>query len=104
MVKSVIKRDGNRVEFDSDKIVQSIAGANSEVEDKISIDDIYKIIDNIVNLESEEITTNEINELVENELIKLKKLDLVRHYIAFNDDHIIKINTTDNNILSLVKK
>ena len=103
MVKSVIKRDGNRVEFDSDKIVQSIAGANSEVEDKISIDDIYKIIDNIVNLESEEITTNEINELVENELIKLKKLDLVRHYIAFNDDHIIKINTTDNNILSLVK-
>ena len=49
----VIKRDGRKVEYDSDKIVIAISKANKEVggKDKISRADIEFIIKYIENLE-----------------------------------------------------
>ena len=98
----VIKKDGTKEEFDLSKIILSISNANREVEDKISIDDIYKIIDKIISLNKDEITNDEINSIIEQELIELKKIHLVKHYMGYNEDTLIKINTTDNSILSLV--
>ena len=102
MVKRVIKKSKQVEEFDSSKIILSITNANREVTEKISISEIDKIINYILNLEQEEITTDEINNIIEEKLIENNKIDLVKHYILFNEDHIIKINTTDNNILSLI--
>ena len=102
MVKKVIKKNKQIEDFDSSKIILSVTNANREVTDKICIEDIDKIISYIRNLDKEEISTDEINSIIEEKLIEKNKIDLVKHYILFNEDHIIKINTTDNSILSLV--
>ena len=102
MVKRVIKKSKQIEDFDSSKIILSVTNANREVKDKICIEDIDKIITYIKNLDKEEISTDEINSIIEEKLIEKNKIDLVKHYILFNEDHIIKINTTDNIILSLV--
>ena len=102
MVKRVIKKSKQIEDFDSSKIILSVTNANREVKDKICIEDIDKIITYIKNLDKEEISTDEINSIIEEKLIEKNKIDLVKHYILFNEDHIIKINTTDNSILSLV--
>ena len=102
MVKRVIKKSKQIEDFDSSKIILSVTNANREVTDKICIEDIDKIISYIRDLDKEEISTDEINSIIEEKLIEKNKIDLVKHYILFNEDHIIKINTTDNSILSLV--
>ena len=102
MVKYVIKKDGKREDYETSKIIVAISNANRETEDKVSTEDMYKIIDSISAFDSEVITTTEINNIIEEELIKYNKLDLVKKYIIFNEDSVIKINTTDNSILSLI--
>ena len=102
MVKYVIKKDGKREEFETSKIIVAISNANRETEDKVSTEDMYSIIDTVSKFDSDVITTDEINNIIEEELIKYNKLDLVKKYIIFNEDSIIKINTTDNSILSLI--
>ena len=102
MIKYVVKKNGEKETFDSNKIMVSISNANREVEDKVSTEEIYKIIELISKEDKEEMTTNEINTFIEEKLISFNKLDLVKKYILFNEDHLIKINTTDNSILSLV--
>ena len=102
MIKEVIKKDGIREDYDTSKIVFAISNANRETNDKVTIDEIDKIVDIISKNGNEVLSTNEINNIIEEELIKINKLDLVKKYILFNEDHLIKINTTDNDILSLV--
>ena len=102
MVKEVIKKDGIREDYDTSKIVFAISNANRETSDKVTIEEIDKIVDIITNNSNEVLSTNEINNIIEEELIKINRLDLVKKYILFNEDHLIKINTTDNDILSLV--
>ena len=102
MVKYVIKKDGKREEFETSKIIVAISNANRETEDKVSTEDMYSIIDTVSKFNSDVITTDEINNIIEEELIKYNKLDLVKKYIIFNEYFIIKINTTDNSILSLI--
>ena len=102
MIKEVIKKDGIREDYDTSKIVFAISNANRETSDKVTIEEIDKIVDVISKNSNEVLSTNEINNIIEEELIKINKLDLVKKYILFNEDHLIKINTTDNDILSLV--
>ena len=102
MVKEVIKKDGIRENYDTSKIVFALSNANRETEDKVTTEEIYKITEIISKNSNEVLTTTEINNIIEEELIKYNKLDLVKKYILFNEDHLIKINTTDNDILSLV--
>ena len=98
----VIKKDGSKEDFNISKIIFSITNANREVDDKISINDIYKIIDKIIELNKDELTNDEINSIIEQELIKLGKIHLVKHYMGYNEDTLIRMNTTDNSILTLV--
>ena len=100
MIKEVIKKDGIREDYDTSKIVFAISNANRETSDKVTIEEIDKIVDVISKNSNEVLSTNEINNIIEEELIKINKLDLVKKYILFNEDHLIKINTTDNDILS----
>ena len=61
-----------------------------------SIDDLYNQVkfliaylntDKYKEVLNEELTTNEINNIIEGELIKYNKLDLVKKYILFNISH-----------------
>ena len=88
MVKYIIKKEGKREEFETSKKIVAISNANRETEDKVSTEDMYSIIDTVSKFNSDVITTDEINNIIEEELIKYNKLDLVKKYIIFNEDSI----------------
>jgi anaerobic ribonucleoside-triphosphate reductase len=109
MIK-VIKRDGSIVDFNKEKIIIAITKANNSLtneEDKIDDNTIYNIATYIeTNIEDDKIAVESIQDMVESELIKLNKYKLAKEYIIYryNRALIRKANTTDESILSLVKR
>lgn len=105
----IIKRDGSEVDYDEKKIINAITKANNDVKsyDKISTSDIIKITENITNIIiswNRTPSVEEIQDLVEEELIKLNKYKLAKSYIIYRYEHQISRegNSTDAAILSLV--
>ena len=112
MIKYVLKRDNSTiVEYDSSKIRRAILSANKEVEDKYKItnDNISKIIEKLAYTYSEmnDATLNieEIQEFVEDELMKMGYIKLAKKYITYRykRELIRKANTTDESILGLIR-
>jgi ribonucleoside-triphosphate reductase len=103
----VIKRDGRKVEYDSDKIVIAISQANKEVggKDKISRADIEFITKYIENLGKTTISVEDIQDIIERKLMEFGKFTLAKKYILYRERHamIRQSNTTDESILSLVR-
>jgi ribonucleoside-triphosphate reductase len=103
----VIKRDGRKVEYDSDKIVIAISQANKEVggKDKISRADIEFITKYIENLGKTTISVEDIQDIIERKLMEFGKFTLAKKYILYREKHamIRQSNTTDESILSLVR-
>ncbi len=103
----VIKRDGRKVEYDSDKIVIAISQANKEVggKDKISRTNIEFITKYIESLEKSTMSVEDIQDIIERKLMELGKFTLAKKYILYREKHdlIRKANSTDESILSLVR-
>ena len=103
----VIKRDGRKVEYDSDKIVIAISQANKEVggKDKISRESIEFITKYIESLNKSTMTVEDIQDIIERKLMEFGKFTLAKKYILYRDRHnlIRKANSTDESILSLVR-
>ena len=103
----VIKRDGRKVEYDSDKIVIAISQANKEVggKDKLSRADIEFITKYIENLGKTTISVEDIQDIIERKLMEFGKFTLAKKYILYREKHamIRQSNTTDESILSLVR-
>ena len=103
----VIKRDGRKVEYDSDKIVIAISKANKEVggKDKISRDSIEFIIKYIEGLNKPTISVEDIQDIIERKLMEFGKFTLAKKYILYREKHALirKANSTDESIMSLVK-
>ena len=103
----VIKRDGKVVEFNSAKIMNAILNASSEVDVLEQIDDydIMRIARCVELTRREEITVEEIQDIVENKLMEYGYYDLARAYITYRYRHALirKSNSTDENILSLLR-
>ena len=103
----VIKRDGRKVEYDSDKIVIAISKANKEVggKDKISRDSIEFIIKYIEGLNKPTISVEDIQDIIERKLMEFGKFNLAKKYILYRDKHALirQSNSTDESILSLVR-
>ena len=104
----VIKRDGRKVEYNSDKIVIAISNANKEVggKDKISRSSIEFITKYIESLERPTMSVEEIQDIIERKLMEFGKFTLAKKYILYRDKHALirQANSTDENILSLVRK
>jgi len=105
----IIKRSGQEVEFNSNKIVDAIAKANCEMESKDSItrEEMLKIAKNIELLAKEAnhaLSVEEIQDQVEKNLMKLNKFAITKAYITyrFKRELVRKSNTTDQQILSLL--
>ena len=83
MVK-VRKRDGSLQDFDKQKIVNAITKAG-----KVSVRTLNSIVKHIENIvqDKKEITINDIQRLVENELVKSKNCDIARNYISYRYLH-----------------
>ena len=87
----VIKRDGRKVEYDSNKIVLAISSANKDVKgkEKLSRSGIEEVIKDI---ESQE-KVNESLTMKVNELKSLANIDVIAENegLSYNSDNIIVI-------------
>ena len=102
----VIKRDGSERDYNIDKIKQAIIKANKET-DEISDDDLSKIVNYVLaecGKYKRAINVEEIQEIVENSLMKYNKFETAKQYIKYRYQKELnrKQNTTDSQILSTV--
>ena len=107
---NVIKRNGQEVIFDITKIQNAIRKANAEVleNQQLSEDDIIYISQQIEKLCSKRhraLNVEEIQDIVEEMIIKYNAAEVARRYIKYRYEHelIRKANTTDEGILALIE-
>ena len=106
----IIKRNGQEAIFDEVKITNAIIAANKEVveTDRLSEEDIDNIT-NDIKYKSQKIkralSVEEIQNLVEDELMKLNAFSVARKYITYRFQRALarQSNTTDEQILSLIE-
>lgn len=104
----VIKRDGRKVKFDKEKIVQAIEKAFIEVDgelDAYAKTKIREIADSIEESikDKKKVSIEEIQDLVEFKLMASKRKDVARAYITYRNERTkLRGNTTDIDIEELV--
>ena len=101
----VVKRNGDKVPFNKDKICNAILKAYNEVNptnDNVdnALSDCSKVCSNIT---TEKISVEQIQDIVENILMDSCK-DVAKAYITYRYKRMLarKMNNTDNTILSLI--
>ena len=106
----IIKRNGAEVEFDIEKIIGAIEAANNEVveSDRLTEEQIKVIahtVEYICSKRTRALGVEEIQDLVENELMKFGAHNLARTYITYRYKRQLarQSNTTDECILSLIE-
>ena len=103
----VIKRDGNTVDFDINKIIVAIQKANAAVDTEYRIDDdkIHTIAKNVQNRNRKRLLVEDIQDMVEHSLMEEGKFELAKQYIIYRYQRALvrKANTTDESILSLIR-
>ena len=103
----VIKRDGSTAEFDKNKILVAISKANEAVdfEDRVTETQIAEIVEDIASRHRTRMLVEQIQDLVEEHLMELRKYPLMKAYILYRYERALvrKANTTDDSILSLIK-
>lgn len=105
----IIKRSGKEVDFDVQKIIDAVKKANNEVveQDRLSEDEIIclsRTVEYICSKRIRALSVEEIQDLVENEIMRFGKHNLARTYITYRYKRALvrKSNTTDERILSLI--
>jgi len=101
------KRNGNMDTFDITKIISAIAGANKEVEqsEQLSVDAIREIAGKIAFTAKDGITVEEVQDQVEDHILKLGAFPVAKTYIRYRykRDLVRKSNSTDEQILTLIE-
>ena len=107
---NIIKRNGTEVVFDNSKIVAAVEKANTEVPEierltKEEIADITKSVEEECSSMSRTLNVEEIQNLVEDEIMKREHFSVARKYITYRYKRALvrKANTTDDQILSLIE-
>ncbi len=103
----VIKRDGNIVEYNPEKIKIAIEKANEEVsrKDKATEKEIQEIIDYVEDLRKTRILVEDIQDIIEEKLMSFGKYELAKKYITYRYTRALvrKANTTDQSIKELIE-
>lgn len=106
----IIKRSGKEVAFDAQKIIAAIEKANDEVteEKKLTmgqITDIESSVEKQCASLTRAASVEEIQDMVEDGLMKSGKFDVARKYITYRYKRALvrKSNTTDEQIMSLIE-
>lgn len=108
VINTVIKRDGRIVKFDKSKIVTAIFKAMRDV-DNTNKDLANRIANDISKLDIEEISVEELQDLVEEKLMASKMKDVARSYVRYRYDReknreLSKdLNKRYNEFLSLIQ-
>ena len=106
----IIKRNGTEDIFDASKITNAIIGANKEVveTERLSEEEIDNITNDIeykCRKMKRALSVEEIQNLVEDELMKLNAFSVAKKYITYRFQRALarQSNTTDDQILSLIE-
>ena len=106
---NVIKRNGEEVHFNSQKIVNAVHKANEEVDRLHQMNDyqIRAIADNIANKIQESthaVNVEDIQDMVETGIMAMRGYEVAQKYVRYRYKRELtrKSNTTDNGILSLL--
>ena len=106
----IIKRNGQEAIFDEVKITNAIIDANKEVveTERLSEEEIDNITNDIkykCQKMKRALSVEEIQNLVEDELMKLNAFSVARKYITYRFQRALarQSNTTDDQILSLIE-
>lgn len=106
----IIKRNGEEVDFNLDKIENAINKANKEVTNIYQLNDyqIKAIADNVaqeVNASSHAVNVEDIQDMVETAIMGMRGYEVAQKYVRyrFKRELTRKSNTTDNGILALIE-
>ena len=106
---NVIKRNGEEVHFDLDKIVNAIKAANREVDRLHQLNDfqIMAIADTIsqqIHRMTHAVNVEDIQDMVETGIMEMRGYEVAQKYVRnrYKRELSRKSNTTDNGILALI--
>lgn len=108
MNKYIIKRNGQEVPFETDKIATAVEKANKATNscpmNDFQIQSITKqVVDSCQKIDRS-IAVEEIQDIVEKEIMKLGFFDVAKNYITYRYKRALirKANTTDDKIMTLI--
>ena len=102
MVKRVLKRDGRHVEFNNQKIVAAILKAMDVTEAGEDIVLAAQIAHAISCLEKEEMTVEEIQDVVENQLMNSPRQEVAKEYIRYRNKRNLARKAKTNEIFQTI--
>jgi ribonucleoside-triphosphate reductase len=102
MVKRVLKRDGRRVDFNNQKIVAAILKAMDVTERGEDIVLAAQIAQDISQLDKEEMTVEEIQDVVENHLMNSPRQEVAKEYIRYRNKRNIARKAKTNEIFETI--
>ncbi len=102
MVKRVLKRDGRRVDFNNQKIVAAILKAMDVTESGEDIVLAAQIAKAISELDKEEMTVEEIQDVVENHLMNSPRQEVAKEYIRYRNKRNIARKAKSNEIFETI--
>ena len=105
----VVKRDGRKVEFNPQKIVDAVLAAFADVDGKTTeyaitkAHNIAEYVEENANKSAEPLTVEQIQDLVENGLMSTKRKDVAKAYINYRSARTIaRGSITDGAVLELL--
>lgn len=104
-MKKVIKRDGRRVDFDKNKIVNAIRQAMKQTEKGLDIRLPIKIADYIESI-NKNLTVENIQDIVEDKLMNSDRKDVAKEYIRYRherSEYRNKVEGLDKKIQELIE-
>ena len=106
----IIKRNGEEVDFQKEKIVNAIKAANAETENIHQMNDyqIIAIADNITQKVQESthaVNVEDIQDMVETGIMEMRGYEVAQKYVRYRYKREMsrKSNTTDDGILALIE-
>ena len=102
MVKYVVKRDGRRVDFNNQKIVAAVLKAMDVTEDGEDIVLAAQIADTISKIDKVDMSVEEIQDCVENELMNSPRKEVAKKYIAYRNKRNIARKAKTNEIFQAI--
>lgn len=106
----VIKRNGEEVDFDLEKIANAIAKANAGVEPIYQLNEhqIRAVADNVaakVQTATHAVHVEDIQDMVETGIMEMRGYEVAQKYVRYRYKRELsrKTNTTDNGILALIE-
>lgn len=109
--QKVIKRNGEEVRFDVNKILNAIRKANNEIEpihklNEYQIAAVGKVVEDQILLANHAVAVEDIQDMVERGIMEMRGYEVAQKYVRYRYTRELarKANTTDDGILSLIEQ